>query len=183
MLKTGQTTSYFSGDDGDLQLGFPRVYELRTTGQHAGFTPLLINGVTEDLQRDVAVDNHTGLMWTRDRADSSGPSLNGTLLWTDGVNNETIFEYVIQANINNHAGYNDWRVPNITELLSLHIAEGVSPFMDTTAFRSIAVFPGIWSSTTDPLNSANAFIVQFSSMTYNAKPKNTVASAYLVRSI
>lgn len=39
----------------------------------------------------------------------------------------TIFEWVDQLNAGNHAGYNDWRVPNCRELESLVNLEQVSP--------------------------------------------------------
>jgi hypothetical protein len=89
--KTGQTTSYYTGDDGDLQRGVawpsPRFADHR-------------NGTV--------TDTLTGLMWTKD---ANLP--NGTRTW------QTAFEYVTSLNDNHYLGYTDWRLPNLKELRSL----------------------------------------------------------------
>ncbi len=61
-LKTGQTTSYYANDDGDLQRGEARSY-------------------TRDDAKEVVVDNVTNLMW-QDNNDSKTVTKN----WSDAVN-------------------------------------------------------------------------------------------------
>ena len=90
--KTGQTTSYSSGDDGDLEKGVswpvPR------------FT---------DHGDETITDNLTGLMWTKNANLAGGPKF-----WQEAL------DYV--KSINSGAGlggYHDWRLPNRKELFSL----------------------------------------------------------------
>jgi hypothetical protein len=90
--KTGQTTSYATGDDGDLQMGI--------AWPNPRFT---------DNNDGTVTDNLTGLIWTKNA------NVTGAVFWQDaldyvaGMNNGTYSNY----------GYTDWRVPNIIELLSL----------------------------------------------------------------
>jgi len=60
-LQTGQTTSYYANDDGDLQRGTARSY-------------------SRDDTKEVVVDNATGLMW-QDNADVKSVTKN----WADAV--------------------------------------------------------------------------------------------------
>jgi len=81
-LKTGQTTSYATGDDGDLELGVSRYYSIYTTGQYSGTTNITINSKTHALSNNCVRDNRTGLMWARyvPTADI-GPATDGKLFW------------------------------------------------------------------------------------------------------
>ncbi|KJU82960.1 protein containing DUF1566 [Candidatus Magnetobacterium bavaricum] len=89
---TGQTTSYTTGDDGDIRAGVawpnPRF--------------------TKNSDNATVIDNMTGLMWTKDA------NLAGKTTWQGAL------DYI--ASMNNGAGtygHKDWRLPNRTELLSL----------------------------------------------------------------
>lgn len=85
---TGQTISYATGDDGDLQMGVPwPVNRFKDNG---------------DL---TVTDNLTGLMWVQNAG-----IIPGRKIWADAI-----------AACNNLelAGYADWRLPNLRELLSL----------------------------------------------------------------
>ena len=81
-LKTGQTVSYATGDDGDLELGIARSYTVLTTGQYSGTTNITINGKTHALSNNCVRDRRTRLMWARyvPTADI-GPAANGQLFW------------------------------------------------------------------------------------------------------
>jgi len=81
-LKTGQTTSYTTGDDGDLEKGLPRRYVIYSTGQYSGTTNITINGKTHALSNNCVRDARTGLMWARyvPTADI-GPATAGKLFW------------------------------------------------------------------------------------------------------
>ena len=89
--KTGQTTSFRPGDDGDLEKGMappsPR------------FTDLVNGTVT---------DNLTGLMWVKAPLSLSGNS--GTMPWNSAID---------FCNGLTHSGHSDWRLPNVRELQSL----------------------------------------------------------------
>lgn len=95
--KTGQTTSYAPGDDGDLQMGVdwpvPRFIDHRD---------------------GTITDSLTGLMWTK----------NANLLGQSKTYQEAL-DYVSAMNAGDYQnfGYTDWRMPNIVEIESLINAE------------------------------------------------------------
>ena len=91
--KTGQTTSYHAGDDGDLQMG--------VEWPNPRFT---------DHEDGTITDNLTGFMWTKN-ANLPG----GAKTWYEAM------AYVAEMNDGTHEnfGYNDWRLPNVRELFSL----------------------------------------------------------------
>ena len=82
LLKTGQTVSYATGDDGDLELGVPKDYTVLSTGQYSGTSNIVINGKTHALSNNCVKDLRTGLMWARyvPTADI-GPAADGQLFW------------------------------------------------------------------------------------------------------
>lgn len=82
LLKTGQTTSYATGDDGNLELGIAKSYTVYTTGQYSGTSNLVVNGKTHALSNNCVRDNRTGLMWARYVPTSDiGPAADGKLFW------------------------------------------------------------------------------------------------------
>jgi hypothetical protein len=95
--KTGQTTSYAPGDDGDLQMGIPWS------------EPRFI-----DNGDGTVTDNMTALMWAKD----------GAILpyfqydW---------YGALVFCNDLNLAGYDDWRMPNVREMQSLVDYEMFAP--------------------------------------------------------
>lgn len=81
-LKTGQTTSYHAGDDGDLQRGVSRSYTVLDTGQYSGTTDITINGKTHAASNACVKDNRTGLEWHQEVIQADiGPAANGNLFW------------------------------------------------------------------------------------------------------
>ena len=107
--KTGLTTSYRAGDDGDYE-----------AGQALASPRFTDNG------DDTVTDNHTGLMWTQD-ANLAGTSNS----WTEAID---------FCNALSLADYDDWRLPNVTEILSL---------LDYTSEVG-PEFPGIFSNVGSP---------------------------------
>ncbi len=102
---TGQTTSYYPGDDGDLQLG----------------VPLPANRFT-DHGNGSATDELTGLMWVTDGnlIVSRNPAFDQDRTAGDGdINWKTALDYIQLLNDENYLGYNDWRMPNLVEIRSL----------------------------------------------------------------
>lgn len=82
LLKTGQTTSYATGDDGDLEEGVAKSYTVFDTGQYSGTTNITINGKTNALSNNCVQDNVTGLMWARYVSVADiGPANTGELFW------------------------------------------------------------------------------------------------------
>ena len=166
LLKTGQTTSYGSGtgvDDGAYEIGVAKSYTVLTAGQYSGTTNITVNSKTDAKSNACVIDNNTGLMWSRTLSGSVGPTSTGTLPWTttgSGGTAEGIFVYVAAANAAALAGYSDWRIPSDIELISLRKMEATSAVPDSTAFPVWAA-SNVWSSTTQPNVTNNAFQVSF----------------------
>ena len=166
LLKTGQTTSYGSGtgvDDGAYEIGVAKSYTVLTAGQYSGTTNVTVNSKTDAKSNECVIDNNTGLMWSRTLSGSVGPTSTGTLPWTttgSGGTAEGIFPYVAAANAAALAGSSDWRIPSDMELISLRKMEATSAVPDSTAFPVWAA-SNVWSSTTQPNVTNNAFQVSF----------------------
>jgi hypothetical protein len=92
---TGQTTSYATGDDGNLQAGVPVPADRFTDNSNGTVT-----------------DNLTGLIWLKNA------NASGTATWTNGLTYANALEDGI-AGLTDGSTAGDWRLPNIKELLSL----------------------------------------------------------------
>lgn len=123
--KTGQTVKYRTGDDGDLEKGYPK--------SGARFV---------DNGDGTITDNATGLMWVQDPSQLGGswgsPGSPSYINWNIAVDLCSSLVY---------AGYSDWRLPNIKELLSLVDYSKSNPAIDTAFFLNMQNAP-YWSSTT-----------------------------------
>ena len=165
--KTGQTTSYATGDDGDLQIGIARGYT---------YTDPITSEATNTLTDDV-----TGLMWIRDHTLVNGTGgdtggnvdISGTMNWATALD---------RCNNLSYAGNVDWRLPNAYELFSICLLENThgAPFIDTVAFLN-TVSDIYWSSTTSPTNTDYARIVYFSLGYVGSLVKTSVGCVRAVR--
>lgn len=140
--KTGQTTSYATGDDGDL-------------GKGAGWPEprFICNG------DGTVTDNLTGLTWTKDTKTpglvACGPGTYKT--WQEALN------YVTCLNTNTYLGHNDWRLPNINELYSLVDRSKYSPALPI-GYPFAGVQSGnYWSSSTLASSTISAWVVDIGS--------------------
>ncbi|MBU0679715.1 MAG: DUF1566 domain-containing protein [Verrucomicrobia bacterium] len=127
--KTGQTTSYRAGDDGDLEKG---------VGWATRFTDHEDGTVTDDL---------SGLMWTKN-ANLAGD----TRTWDDAI------DYCNDMNLGAGTyGYTDWRLPNVRELQSLIDFGRVNPALPDHPFTGVQTM--YWSSTSYCANPSLVWIV------------------------
>ena len=154
--KTGQTTVYETGDDGDLQKGVEWP-DPRFTDNGDG----------------TITDNLTGLIWLK-KANCAQTSTD----W------DTAFDYITELNTQGTMNGNtasdtsaggshqtDWRLPNRKELFSLLDMSQLNPALPNGyPFTSIGVttsatpVPGwYWSSSTDDLNTGNAWEISLGS--------------------
>jgi len=130
---TGQTISYYPGDDGDLQNGVPIPANRFSDNENGTVTDIL-----------------TGLMWASDANllashnsdfDQDRTSGDGEINW------RTALDYIQLLNKENYLGFNDWRMPDYLELRSL-----VNLGNDSMAFPANHPFANVkelyWSSTT-----------------------------------
>jgi hypothetical protein len=124
---TGQTASYTTtvGEDHNYAPGAVQP-------SYTVLNPVGISSVT--------VDNVTGLMWITNPKTDAG---FGTYNWEGAL-------WACEAK--SYAGYPDWRVPNVKELMSiLDYGDGTSPRINSTAFPG-TTSTAYWTSTTDILN-------------------------------
>jgi hypothetical protein len=150
VAKTGQTTTYATGDDGDLEKGVPWPNPRFTDNGDGTIT-----------------DNLTGLTWLKDANcmathypsfDNDGTVGDGAVTW------QHAFAFISEINIgifpNCGDGNNDWRLPNYKELISLIDAGNSFPALPTGhPFANVAQ-EYYWSSTTlDALPGSLAWIV------------------------
>jgi len=103
--RTGQTTSYADGDDGFYQAGNPRATRFVDN----------LNGTVSD--------RATGLMRVKSSV-AMGAPFDAGMTWADAMSN------LITLNAGaGYAGYNDWRIPNLFEGLTItdHSSGSVPP--------------------------------------------------------
>lgn len=127
--KTGQTTSYATGDDGDLEKGTP------ASGASFTDTPGASNSVT---------DNGTGLIWVKNEATIGtvgGYNFASTMIWADAL------LAVAALNTANYDGSNQWRLPNVKELESIVVYNTIVPAINGSFFTAKTDFD-YWCSTT-----------------------------------
>lgn len=145
--RTGQTTIYSPGDDGDLQAGFP--------WPSPQFTPHKDGTIT---------DNLTGLVWLRNG------NCFGRRDWHQSMSDANKLASG-QCGLTDGSLPGDWRLPNINEVEFLLSAAAVIPFegLNDLGFTGL-VGDYYWSSTTYAANTNVAWAV---SMTDGHIPADT----------
>jgi hypothetical protein len=131
VAKTGQTPSYRTGDDGDLETG--------TAWPNPRFT---------DLSDGTVKDNLTGLEWVKAPHSLSGNS--GTMKWISAIDfcNNLVY-----------AGHSDWRLPSIKELESLVNCGAYNPALPA-GHPFAGVQNGLyWSGTSFAIDTDYAWLV------------------------
>ena len=99
---------------------------------------------------DTVLDERTGLIWDRCSLGQAGKDCEQgqaeKFTWQDALKAST------KANQERYKGYDDWRVPNVKELLSIVDIARYCPSVEVSAFPKTACY-WYWSSTpraTDP---------------------------------
>ena len=150
--KTGLTTSFQAGDDGDLQKGVAWPNPRFTVGTGVDGT-------------NCVMDNLTGLIWARNA------NLGGLMTW---------YNALVYCNALNYGGYTDWRLPNRRELLSLVVdgryemalcnTAGTGPWTEGDPFRGVQ-WTRYWSSSTLFPGTADGWMVDlvYGQMEYELK--------------
>ena len=148
LMKTGQTTSYATNSDGDLEIGRETSFTVLASNNPFGntnrFTSELgtqtyTNGIIIDWS---TYDGSTVLGWYK--TDFSTIILE---TWANALINATALSV---------GGFSTWRIPNLIELFSLmNFSSGnvfnYAPFNNTTLTVT-------WSSTTAPNGTASALV-------------------------
>lgn len=132
VAKTGQTTSYATGDDGDLQMG----------------TAWLVPRFTDNADGTVT-DNLTELIWLQQANYDSTAGTTGTATWADALSFCNALEDG-QCGLQDGSSASDWRLPNIKELQSLIDYGNYNPALPaeySSSFTNVQS-ASYWSSTT-----------------------------------
>jgi hypothetical protein len=142
---------------------------------HGDYLDRLSNADFIDNKDGTVTHKRTGLIWQHCAVGQTwtGTSCSGTA---------TTYTYNQAVTLTDTlAGYNDWRVPNESELLTLTDYRLYKPSINRTHFPNIPA-TGFWSSSPDSFNSDNAWIASFYYGS-NANPdnKNSSHSVLLVR--
>ena len=140
--KTGQTTTYQAGDDGFYEAGW---WKGRLDSNNK--VRLVAKTIGGD---DVVIDRATGLMWAADGNDA-GCNSGNTILWGPAITYAEGLTF---------AGFTDWRVPNVKELMSIINFSLSSPTIDNTKFVN-TYSNYYWTSTTNIPNTIAAWYITF----------------------
>lgn len=153
LMKTGQTISYRTGDDGDLQEGrdvdFFTLAENNVFGTTDRFTDEL---GTQVYANDIVIDwsTYNGsevLGWYRIRG-----SYND-IVWNDAIDNSLLFSV---------GGFaSGWRLPNVTEFLSIFSLANLNTLNRPLGYAPFDTLPVgyYWTSTTYPTSTGNAYVM------------------------
>jgi hypothetical protein len=146
LMKTGQTTSYRTGDDGDLEAGrntsFTVLAENNPFGNTNRFTDELGGQTyTKNIVIDWSTyDGSTVLGWRR--------TLNGSnVSWNTAIDQQVLISIAPFTT--------GWRIPNVGEFFSIMNAS-LSSALNYAPF-SLSYINFYWTSTTNPANTAAAF--------------------------
>ncbi|MBF0539744.1 MAG: DUF1566 domain-containing protein [Nitrospirae bacterium] len=156
---TGETTTYAAGDDGALRAGA------------AWPNPRFV-----DVANGTVADNLTGLVWSKDAGTpTTGTCTSSNSSW------QAALGYVACLNGANYLGYNDWRLPDKKELLSLVDRGKINPTV-TSGNPFINVKSNYyWSSTTSASNPGLAWLVDMTSGGVSTNSKSYGSRVWPVR--
>lgn len=116
-------------------------------GSTSGYAVTNINTISKfyvrDTEKEIVIDSSTGLMW-QDNVDAK----NITKTWQAAI------DYCEALGL---GGYNDWRLPNKNELLSIADYNRYSPALNATFVNFTSNY--YWTSTTSAASTAYAWIV------------------------
>jgi hypothetical protein len=156
--KSGQTSSYATGDDGDKEEGIAWP-DSRFSDNGDG----------------TVTDNLTGLIWLQN-ADRNG----GTMNWADAlVYCNSLADDGSALTDGSVAG--DWRLPNVKELQSLIDFGNYNPALPTGHPFSNVQSSYYWSSTTNANNTDNAWNVNMNNGNVNNNNKTNNNYVWPVR--
>ena len=133
--QTGQTTTYATGDDGDLERGVALVAPRFTDNGDGTVT-----------------DNQTGLIWLKNA------NCFGSRIWNDALSDCNGLANG-QCGLIDGSNAGDWRLPQIKELQSLVDFKNIHPSLPSGHPFINVLFNYYWSSTTYALTTLHIWCV------------------------
>ncbi|MDP8235535.1 MAG: DUF1566 domain-containing protein [Candidatus Erginobacter occultus] len=167
LLRTGQTDSVQVGDDGDAQAGLAFNYQTLAPDRNQP-------------DQVVTIDRTTGLIWASD-GQGKGCFNGQSSTWSEAL---------VWARNLQFAGYDDWRIPSLQELLSLvdygrfypAISSGHFPNTEPQLVEGADNSSGYWSGTTYWYpEGTQAWMISFSSGYIVPREKNNYNYVRAVR--
>jgi hypothetical protein len=161
-LKTGQTTSYRTGDDGDFEYGRNHTFTTLTSNNPFGNSNRFTDQSGGQTYSDnIVVDWATGLMWFK--------TVTGSSTWNQAIDNSLAAT---------DGGYTDWFLPNIMQIIgicnmSLSSPTSYAPFSHTISTSA----DRLWVSTTNA-GGTNAYTV-ISGAFVSAGEAKTLTRSYI----
>jgi len=164
VAKTGQTTSYATGDNGDLETG--------VAWPNPRFTDNLDGTIT---------DNLTGLIWLKDAFCDDLNGIGDGLVWNDAMPAAaSLASGTCGLSDGSNAG--DWRVPHYKELISLIDGANHTPALPTGHLFTRVQSSPYWSSTTYAGLTGNAWSMNMISGSVSVSAlKSFVLNVWCVR--
>src|SRR5262245_32705793 len=161
--RTGQTSAFAPGDDGDLEKGV-RWPNRRFTDNGNG----------------TVTDNLTGLIWPKD-LDCVGA--NTTHNWANALAAaNTLAHGNVECGITDGSVAGDWRLPNRNELLSLLDLGTSNPALPAShRFINFNDKSAYWSSTTNAIDADQAWFVEFGNANVGSALKSGLVFVTAVR--
>lgn len=159
--KTGLTTSYQAGDDGQYEAGW---WQGRLDANNR--TRFIIKTIGGG---QIVLDRATGLMWAR--AGSAAGGNNGNpITWANGI---------IYAEALTFATFSDWRMPNVKELMSIMNYEQATK-VDPVFINIPMLEEFLWTSTTYRDVSTRAYGIEIGGGEVNTYLKTEAVTGFLL---
>jgi len=151
-LKSGQTTSYAAGDDGDLQRG--RLVDYRTLPYNSGF------GTTERFTDELGGQTFTNNIIIDWGTWDGGTNVNGYILSDNSDSNSGTNDWAtwMSGQPYTTGGFGNWYVVNASEISTLINYNDASGINDYPFYNSVS--NRLYTSTTAPSNTAHAIYKQ-----------------------
>ena len=143
ILKTNQTTSYRSGDDGDIQAGrdvdFMTLSENNPFGTTDRFTGVAGLSITNSIIIDWSTYNGSTVLGYYTGGVGTNRTWNNAIDWAVGLN---------------IAGFTNWRLINVNELFNIFRNGQSMGFLNYAPFNIGSI--NIWTSTTEATSTSSA---------------------------
>lgn len=170
LLKSGQTTSYRTGDDGDIEAGrltsFTTLAENNPFGNTNRFTSELgTQTYTNNIVIDWSTYNGTNVLGLSRVNIATGQT------WNQAIDNCLAFSVGTFTS--------GWRLPNMKEIYNfVNFANDPSNFLNYSPINLASVGRVYWSSNTNVAGTANAYVLTNVGMTAQVAKTTSVAYTY-----